>query len=73
MKQIEKKVDKIVKMIDNEWEYATTGFKKLYIRNLLQDTREEVIEELKKKLPSHKGKMLSRTEVKNMLDKLTKK
>jgi len=38
-----------------------------------QDTREEVIEEIKKKLPTHKGKTVSRTEIKKILDKLAKK
>jgi hypothetical protein len=42
------------------------------LMEIIDKTGGEVLEEVKKKLPTHKGKMISRTEIKKLLNELKK-
>jgi hypothetical protein len=44
-----------------------------FLQSQADKTRGEVLEEIKRKLPTHKGNMISRTEIKKLLNELKKK
>lgn len=71
----EKSLKKIAKTI-RSWFKLEIGFAQAHkeigdvLESTISQTRQEVIEEIKKALPSHPDGMISRNEVKKILDRI---